>query len=123
MLRWLKRTSPQMDLEFVRLCEHATEEGERARALLRARGNENLIEGVDIFSRLLDGAKSAALSGSITKGPPNGGIGIAGALSDWNFPDEVASFERAAVDVEQFWRDHWLLIRRDARRRLRKSGS
>ena len=39
MLRWLKRTGPDMDLEFVRLCEIANEEGERAaRAVLRAAG-------------------------------------------------------------------------------------
>ena len=122
MLKWLKRTGPDMDLEFVRLCEIANEEGERARATLRAAGRDKLIEGIDIFSKLLEGAKKATLSGEILKGPPNGGIGIAGALSDWSWPDEVEPFEHAAVRAERYWQDHWFLIRRDARRRLRKSS-
>jgi hypothetical protein len=123
MLRWLKRTGPDMDLEFVRLCESANEEGERARVALRASGETQLVEGVEILSGLLEGAKKAALSGEILRGPPNGGIGIAGALSDWNFPDEAEPFERAAAQAERFWQEHWFLIRRDARRRLRRSGA
>jgi hypothetical protein len=64
---------------------------------------------------LLEGAKKAVLSGQILKGSPNGGIGIAGALSDWNFPGEAEPFERAAVNAERLWREHWFHIRRDAR--------